>query len=306
MATVGVVCDRVRLEEKQLLAAFAAAGLKPSPFRPGSLPLSLSPSNSIIPRVMIDRSQNRVAAAAVMTASRAKGVITLDAGLAARGDRLMVAATLAAAGLPRPEAHLACSAEAALDTLRQFGFPGTVLPLATDGKPIAILDLDTAEAVLEHRDVLGVRQDSLALVQAGAPVARWSVIVVGGVAVAMTASPAAEAMSAPATPDSAAALPEAMPAPARHLAESAAATLGAAMVAIEIAQVEGGLVIWDVDAVPEFRHATPISDQPVAAALCELAQARLAAEPDEAVTQSLISLDVAHRREVPHGVILTA
>lgn len=290
MATVGVVCDRVRLEEKQLLAAFAAAGLKPSPFRPGSLPLSLSPSNSIIPRVMIDRGQNRVAAAAVMTASRAKGVITLDAGLAARGDRLMVAATLAAAGLPRPEAQLACSAEAALDTLRQFGFPGTVLPLATDGKPIAILDLDTAEAVLEHRDVLGVRQDSLALVQAGAPVARWSVIVVGGVAVAMTASPAAEAM----------------PSPARHLAETAAATLGAAMVAVEIAQVEGGLVIWDVDAVPEFRHATPISDQPVAAALCELAQARLAAEPDEAVTQSLISLDVTHRREVPHGVILTA
>lgn len=290
MATVGVVCDRVRLEEKQLLAAFAAAGLKPSPFRPGSLPLSLSPSCSIIPRVMIDRGQNRVAAAAIMTASRAKGVITLDAGLAARGDRLMVAATLAAAGLPRPEAQLACSAEAALDTLRQFGFPGTVLPLATDAKPIAILDLDTAEAVLEHRDVLGVRQDSLALVQAGAPVARWSVIVIGGMAVAMTASPFAGAM----------------PAPARHLAETAATTLGAAMVAIEIAQVESGLVIWDIDAVPEFRHATPISDQPVAAALCELAQARLAADPDEAVTSSLISLDATHRREVPHGVVLTA
>jgi glutathione synthase/RimK-type ligase-like ATP-grasp enzyme len=290
MATVGVVCDRVRLEEKQLLAAFAAAGLKPAPFRPGSLPLSLSPSNSIIPRVMIDRGQNRAAAAAVMTASRAKGVITLDAGLAARGDRLTIAATLAAAGLPRPEAHLACSAESALDTLRQFGFPGTVLPLAAGTKPIALLDLDTAEAVLEHRDVLGVRQDSLALVQAGVPVARWSIIVIGGVAVAMTASATAGAM----------------PAPARRLAEAAAATLGAAMVAVEIAQVESGLVIWDVDAVPEFRHATPISDQPVAEALCELALARLAADPDEALTPSLISLDATHRREVPHGVVLTA
>lgn len=289
MATVGVVCDRVRLEEKQLLAAFAVAGLKPSPFRPGSLPLSLSPSSSVIPRVMIDRGQNRVSATAVMTASRAKGVITLDAGLAARGDRLMVAATLAAAGLPRPEAHLACSAGAALETLRQFGFPGTVLPLASDGKPIAILDLDTAEAVLEHRDVLGVRQDSLALIQAGAPVARWSVIVIGGVAVAVTATTA-----------------DAMPAPARHLAETAAATLGAAMVAIEIARVETGLVVWDVDAVPEFRRATPISDQPVAAALCELALARLAADPDDAITPGLITIDATHRREVPHGVVLTA
>ena len=140
----------------------------------------------------------------------------------------------------------------------------------------------------EHHS--GRRCASLALIQAGAPVARWSIIVIGGVAVAMTPSATAGAM----------------PASARRLAETAAATLGAAMVAVEIAQVESGLVIWDVDAVPEFRHATPISDQPVAAALCELAQARLAADPDEAITPGPILIDAAHRREVPHGVVLTA
>lgn len=288
MATVGVVCERVRLEEKQLLAAFAAAGLEPSPFPPGAVPLALTPGGQVIPRVMIDRGQNRVAAVAIMTACRAIGAITLDAGLAARTDRLTVAATLSAAGLPRPETRLAGSAEAALATLADFGYPATVVPVA-GGKPIQILDLDTAEAVLEHREVLGARQDALTLIQAGVPAACWSVVVIGGVAVAagLTAEP--------------------MPARARELAEAAATTLEAGMIAVEIAHVGGRLVIWDIDAVPEFRHAVSISEQTVAAALGELALARLTADPIAAGPEvSLISLEATHRREVGHGVVLTA
>lgn len=288
MATVGVVCERVRLEEKQLLAAFAAAGLEPSPFPPGAVPLAVTAGGQRIPRVMIDRGQNRVAAVAIMTACQAIGAITLDAGLAARTDRLTVAATLSAAGLPRPETRLTVSAEAALATLAELGYPGTVVPVA-GGKPIQILDLDTAEAVLEHREVLGTRQEALALIQAGVPAACWSVVVVGGVAVA--AAPSAEPM----------------PVLARQLAEIAAATLGAAMIAVEIARVGGELVIWDVDAVPEFRHAVSISEQTVAAALSELALARLAADPVATGPDvAVISLEATHRREVGHGVVLTA
>jgi glutathione synthase/RimK-type ligase-like ATP-grasp enzyme len=290
-ATVGVVCERVRLEEKQLLAAFAAAGLEPSPFPPGAVPLAVTPGGQRIPRVMVDRGQNRVEAAAIMTACQAIGAIALDAGLAARTDRLTVAATLSAAGLPRPETRLTCSAEAAMATLADFGYPATVVPVAASGKPILILDVDTAEAVLEHRDVLGTRQEALTLVQAGMPAACWSVIVVGGVAVAV----------------SSATIGEPLPDAARELAEGTATTLGAAMMAVEIARVGGELVIWDVDAVPEFRHAVSISEQTVAAALSELALARLAADPADVSPEiSLISLGATLRREVGHGVVLTA
>ena len=291
METVGVVCERVRLEEKQLLAAFAAAGLVPAPFPPTVLPLSLVPSSRSIPRVVVDRGQNRAAAVAVITACRTLGAVTLDAGLAARGDRLAVAAALTAAGLARPETSLTCGADAALDTLAELGYPATLLPLALDGKAIVLPDIDTAEAVLEHRDVLGSSQDSLALVQAGTPEVRWSVIVIGGVAVA-TMVDAEE---------------EPMPAAARTLAEDAAEALGAAIVAVEIARLKGRLVVWDVDAVPEFRRATPISEQPVAAALAELALARIAVEPASPdPVSALITIDATHLRGVGHGAVLTA
>jgi [lysine-biosynthesis-protein LysW]--L-2-aminoadipate ligase len=291
MATVGVVCERVRLEEKQLLTAFAAAGLVPAPFPPTVVPLSLAPGSKGIPRVVVDRGQNRVAAVAILTACRALGAVTLDAGLAARADRLAVATTLTAAGLPRPETRLTCGAEAALATLADFGFPATVLPLVAGGKAIRMTDMDTAEAVLEHRDVLGSNQDALSLIQAGVPLARWSVVVVGGVAVATMPTTALEPL----------------PAGARALAEAASATLGAAIIAVEIARVASGLVVWDVDAVPEFRQATPISEQSVAAALAELALARIAVEPVPSdVAPALITIEATHRREVGHGVVLTA
>lgn len=291
METVGVVCERVRLEEKQLLAAFAAAGLVPAPFPPTVLPLTLVPSSRSIPRVVVDRGQNRAAAVAIITACRTLGAVTLDAGLAARADRLAVAAALAAAGLARPETSLTCGADAALATLVQLGYPATLLPLALDGKAIPLPDVDTAEAVLEHRDVLGSSQDALALVQAGAPQVSWSVIVVGGVAVATMAGAGEEPV----------------PAEARALAEAAAEALGAAIVAVEIARVAGGLVVWDVDAVPEFRQATPTSDQPVAAALAELALARIAIEPTSSdPVSALITIDATHLRGVRHGAILTA
>jgi glutathione synthase/RimK-type ligase-like ATP-grasp enzyme len=289
MATVGVVCERVRLEEKQLLAAFAAVGLVPAPFPPTVVPLSLAPGSGGIPRVVVDRGQNRTAAVAILTACRALGAITLDAGVAARADRLAVATTLTAAGLPRPETRLTCGAEAALETLADFGFPATVLPLAAGGKVITVPDIDTAEAVFEHRDVLGSQQDALSLIQAGVPVARWSVIVVGGVAVATMPGAAREPL----------------PIEARVLAEVAAAMLGAALIAVEIARVDGGLVVWDADAVPEFRRATPISEQPVAAALAELALARLAMEPAPP-EPALITIQATQRREVGQGVVLTA
>jgi [lysine-biosynthesis-protein LysW]--L-2-aminoadipate ligase len=255
------------------------------------VPLSLAPGSKGIPRVVVDRGQNRVAAVAILTACRALGAVTLDAGLAARADRLAVATTLTAAGLPRPETRLTCGAEAALATLADFGFPATVLPLVAGGKVITITDIDTAEAVLEHRDVLGSNQDALSLIQVGVPLARWSVIVVGGVAVATMPTTSLEPL----------------PAGARALAEAASATLGAAIIAVEIARVANGLVVWDVDAVPEFRQATPISEQSVAAALGELALARIAVEPVPSdVAPALITIEATHRREVGHGVVLTA
>jgi len=263
MATVGVLCARVRVEEKQLMAALAEAGLLPTPLPPVLEPMPIAPppaslfSESSDTAIIIDRCQDRIIAASVLAAYHAAGTMTVDAGLAATSDRLAVATALAAHQLPRPETRLTCSPEAALDAMAGFGYPGTLVPLLVGTPTVPLLDADVAEAVLEHRFVLGSSRQALALVQAGVPRARLMVIVVAGRAVATIGDGAVPLTTAIA------------------LAETAASVLGASFIGIEIAITATDLVIWDVSAVSEFRHARPLGETRVAGAVVAAVMTRL-------------------------------
>jgi len=271
-AAIGVLCARVRVEEKQLIAALAAAGATAMPLPPTGAPLpigpvappsSLAPGEGVAARLIVDRCQDRAVAAAVLPVCRAMGGLTLDAGIAATGDRLAVATALAAAGIARPATRLVCSEVAAHAALDEGGYPATLLPLLAGSKPVRLLDRDSAEAVLEHRAVLGSTREALGLVQAGAPGAeRLTVIVGGGEAVGLIEGAGGEGW-APHRVD------------AIELAEAAAAALGAAFVGVEIALVGDAVVVWDVEAVPEFRHAAVLGRSTVAEALASLAMAWL-------------------------------
>jgi glutathione synthase/RimK-type ligase-like ATP-grasp enzyme len=259
---VGVLCARVRVEEKQLLTTLAAAGFVAEQVFPAAapLPIPMAPPSPGRPGsvaeaglgALIDRCQNRAAAGPLVRLHRALGAPVIDAGIAATHDRLAVASALAMAGVARPETRLATSADAALAAIAAFGYPATLLPLAPDSAPVAILDADAAEAVLEHREVLGAARDLPSLVQAGAATANASalVIVAGGVACAVSGRDAGDIDRA-----------------ALHLAEAAAAALGASLIGIRLVRLDDGWVVWDADAVPEFRHAITIVEGGIAGAI---------------------------------------
>ena len=285
-AAIGVLCARVRLEEKQLLAALAEAGVPAVSLAPAASPFPISPvptplgpvghDGSTGPAtgtthhaaagiaVVLDRLADRTLAAALLPLWQAQGKLVLGAGLAATGNRAAVAAALAAAGLPRPATYLATSEESAVAALEQIDFPATLLPL-TGGAPIALWDRDSAEAIVEHRTVLGDPADGIVLVQTGAPPAtdRVLVHVVGGVAAAAD-DPGNLILGAPAVVE---------------LAEAAARSLGAAIAGVEIALTAAGFVVWDVQPVPDFRTAVPLGDRAPAVTVAALAAARLAALP---------------------------
>ena len=289
-AAIGVLCARVRVEEKQLLAALAEAGVPATPLAPAAFPSPFSPvptppgpvdaapagrgstgqpagatldgAQGI--EVVIDRLADRTLAAALLPLWQAQGKVVLGAGLAATGNRAVVAAALAAARLPRPISFLAASEEAAVAALQQSGFPATLLPL-NGGAPITLWDEDTAEAVLEHRSVLGSAADAVSLVQAGAPVAteRALVHIVGGAAVAV--EDAGDFISTAPV--------------AAKLAEAAARALGATVAAVEIALTPSGFVVWDVQPAADFRNAAPLVGRGPAAAIAALAASSLVARP---------------------------
>jgi len=298
MTAVGVLCARVRVEEKQVLAALAEAGAQGMPIPPAGLPLPPAPLPPAPAQagglagdadVLVDRVQDRAVAAALATVVRARGGIVLDAGIAASGDRLAVATALAQAGLPRPATWLATGEESALAAVAGTGLPATLVPLARSGAPVTLLDHDAAEAVIEHRAVLGSGIECVSLIQAGHNLESATLLVVDGVAVAVEAK-GVSAVS-----------PLAI-----RIAETAAGALGADIAGIELVETADGTVVWDVHPVPDFRHATPIGDRDAATAIAALAVRRaLAARRAREGASTAIARNGLAREEALH-VVLTA
>jgi hypothetical protein len=268
MATVGVLCARGRIEENALMAALAQAGIVSALFPPADEPLpvgALTPSPTgrpfPVPQIVVDRHPTRQIARAVLATCSALGVPVLCAGIAATGDRLDVASALAAHDLPRPLTALCTSEDAGIEAVAAMGLPATLLPLDLKSAPIALLDQDAAEAVLEHRSVLGGVEGSLGLIQAGSPGTQdlVNVIVVDGAASGL------ETRTGTPVPDQ-----------ALRLAERAAQVLNADLVAIVIALQFGDPVVWDARPVPEFRDAVSIGDRTVAQAIARAVERRLA------------------------------
>ncbi len=271
MKAIGVFSARVRVEEKQIIAAAGVAGCPAVPVLPASTPLPpgpVSPHQAMLGGfhhdgqsgeagtpigVLIDRCANRAVAAVSLQLARTGGIHTIDAGLAATGNRIAVASALESAGVPRPLSLVGFSEESSVSAAARLGFPVTLFGMTPGSTSTVLLDADTADAVIEHRVVLGEASEAIVLLQAGAPGAsdRTLVHVVGGHAIA-TVGAAIDPVGL-------------------IVAERAADVLGAGSIAIELARTASGIVVWDAVPVADFRLAEPIGDVSVAEAIARLA-----------------------------------
>ena len=282
---IGVLCARVRMEEKQIITALGDAGAVAMPIPPASMPLPPCPAlqhlaalgngseqfgdEGSVPRVIIDRAANRAVATSMLPILKCAHVDIIDAGLAATGSRLDVAAALTRAGLPRPASLVAFSEHSGVEAAATVGYPATLLPMTPGSAPTIMLDSDTAEAVIEHRIVLGEESEAVVLIQAGAPDANSGVRlhVVDGVAIAFDGTrPTAEAVD---------------------LAQRAADAIDASLISIDIATVAGQTVVWDVLPVADFRKSTTLGDTPVSEAIATLAMKRAHAVPGHPVWEGV-------------------
>lgn len=271
---VCVLCARVRVEEKQIISALGDAGAVAMPAPPAGLPLPPVPasrevaalgahtaenaSDVTLPGVFIDRIGNRSVASPLLKILRSAGVEVIDAGIAATGTRLEVATALAKAGLPRPATLVAFSEASGIEAAAQVGFPATLLPVRPGSTTAWLLDEDTADAVIEHRVVLGTEDEAIVLIQQGvqpqADVSR--VHVVDGNAIAYDDAAPDETM--------------------QELACRAAEAIGADVAAVEIACVNGECVVWDILPVADFRASTLLGEQTMGQAIAALAMKRAA------------------------------
>src|ERR1700730_18294469 len=136
---IGILCSRVRVEEKALFETLR--------------------------RRAIHHGRSLYA----LTLLQAAGVPTVNRPRVARicGDKILTSAALARAGLPIPKTVVAFTRDAALDAIETMGYPVVLKPMVGSwGRLLAkINDRDAAEAVLEHKEVLGSYQHGIFYIQ---------------------------------------------------------------------------------------------------------------------------------------------
>lgn len=276
---VGVLCARVRVEEKLIIAALERAGVITMPIPPATMPLPAGPtlldvqqltagipgSEEVIPLVMIDRIANRAVGRSINRLLRNAGVVIIDAGVASRRNRLQVASVWENAGVPRPRAYAAFSESTAMAAASMLGYPATMFPMLHSSPAASLPDADTADAVIEHRVVLGTAEEEIVMLQSGALVGdtEWYRI--------HTAGFAAVAVDGEVLP----------PPEAAAIAAQAAKALDAGSIAIDVANIQGEWVAWDAVPLADFRKALQLGERSVADAIAAHALKKLQARKGE-------------------------
>ncbi|MCA9278802.1 MAG: lysine biosynthesis protein LysX [Phycisphaeraceae bacterium] len=191
---VAMLHTRMRTEERLLVDAFEARGanvelvdIRPEVFRLDDM------SRWTQFDVVFDRSLSLTTSITTLRMLDMAGVRCVNHPdvVEVCSDKLRTTLALERAGVPNPRTRIALSPEAALEAIRVMGFPVVLKPtVGSWGRMVSrINDMDAAEAIIEHRDVLGSVQHHVYYIQEhiDKPDRDLRVFVVGGEPIAAIA-----------------------------------------------------------------------------------------------------------------------
>jgi [lysine-biosynthesis-protein LysW]--L-2-aminoadipate ligase len=155
---IGVLCSRVRVEEKLIFSAFEALGIEPLRLDEREIAARVGQYRPDVD-VLLERSVSTVAGLVALQLFEAAGIRTINtyATSSTCADKIRTTLALARAGVPQPETEVALSGEAALEATERLGYPVVLKPvMGSWGRLLArVNDRDAAEALIEHKEVLG-------------------------------------------------------------------------------------------------------------------------------------------------------
>ena len=165
---VGLLCSRIRVEEKLLRDALVYRGVDVEIVDDRDQTFTLAEPVRRWDAVL-ERSISQTRGLAVTRVLESWGVPTVNryAVGAVCASKLDTSAALAAAGVPVPATAIAFTPDAALRAAEELGYPVVVKPVTGSwGRLLAKLnDRDAAEALFEHKAVLGGPEHSVFYIQ---------------------------------------------------------------------------------------------------------------------------------------------
>ncbi|RJF71189.1 lysine biosynthesis protein LysX [Deinococcus cavernae] len=287
MAELAVLYDRIRPDEKMLFEALDDLGVPYDKVYTPQLKLTFDEHGQAqVPwKVAIERCVSQTRGHAVTRALEAFGVHVINPShvIELCGDKLATNAKLHAAGLPTPRTGVAFDGDAALHLIEDMGYPAVLKPtVGSWGRMVSKLnDRDAAEAVIEHKEVLGGPQHGVFYVQEliDKPGRDIRAFVVGGQCIGAiyrtsehwitNTARGAKATNCPVNPEIA------------DLAQQAAAAIHGEIVAIDLVEDSarqnrwGGLVIIEINHTMEFKNSVSTTGVNIPRLMAEYAAGKL-------------------------------
>src|SRR5438876_4091708 len=265
---IGILCSRVRVEEKALFEALRRRNIPFERLDEDRVQFAIGDS---MPHddVVLDRSIHHGRSLYALTLLNAAGIPSVNRGRVARicGDKILTTAALSRAGLPIPKTVVTFTRAAALDAIEKMGYPVVLKPMVGSwGRLLAkINDRDAAEAVLEHKETLGSYQHGIFYIQVYVrkPERDIRAIVMGDQTIGAIYRTADHWITNTARTGQASPCPIT---PELHaLCQEAAAAVGGGFLAVDLLEHESGLLVNEINYTPEFHGfmsatAIPVPD----------------------------------------------
>jgi [lysine-biosynthesis-protein LysW]--L-2-aminoadipate ligase len=166
---IAVLMSRVRVEEKLLLAALEARGITPELIDDRQVVFDLHENGFRRFDVTLERCINHSRALCALRILNDWGVRTVNSYPVALtcGNKLETSSALVRVGVPTPRTRVAFTPESALAAIEDMGYPVVLKPaIGSWGRLLAkVNDRESAEALLEHKQVLGSYHHSIFYIQ---------------------------------------------------------------------------------------------------------------------------------------------
>lgn len=255
---IGLLCSIIRKEEKLLIEELRKRGQDFEILDDRKLVFLLN-QRSLNHDVVLERCVNHSRALYALRVLNDWGVQTVNTYPVADvcGNKFLTTSALVREGVPSPRTYLAFTPESALTAIEELGYPVVLKPaVGSWGRLLSkINDREAAEAILEHKEVLGSYHHSIFYIQEFIPKAGRDIrsFVVGDETICAiyrysshwitNTARGGRAENCPLTDELC------------RLSLAAAKAVGGGIVAIDLFETNNGLLVNEVNYTMEFRNS---------------------------------------------------
>ncbi|MGH2443616.1 MAG: lysine biosynthesis protein LysX [Chloroflexota bacterium] len=255
---VGVLYSRVRVEEKLLFDEFRRRDIPIGRIDDRSIVFELGKS-SFPYDIVLERCINHSRALFGLKLLQDAGIATVNTYEVADicGNKILTSGALVKAGVPSPRTLIAFTPESALQAIESVGYPAVLKPaVGSWGRLLSLVsDRYAAEAILEHKEILGSYHHSIFYVQeyVAKPDRDIRSFVVGDECICAIYRYSGHWITNTARGGRAenCALTEEI----AQLSLAAARSVGGGVVAVDLLESERGLLVNEVNYTMEFRNS---------------------------------------------------